>query len=144
MVKRIQVTFSRREYYLYEWLINYARKTVKGKRWGISEVVKEALKLYMIAKTATKLDVFDLYFRELFIGEFLECEDCGSRMKIENYRREGDVLVFELYCPGCNMLDRKRLDLSKFKTMEDIAKQMIEEIAETEEEEERKPWRIKV
>ncbi|MEM2571018.1 MAG: hypothetical protein QXP96_04760 [Thermoproteota archaeon] len=144
MVKRVQVTFSQGEYYLYDWLVNYARKTVKGRRWGISEVVKEALKLYMIAKTATRLDVFDLYFREYFIEEFLECEDCGSRMRVEDYYKEGDTVIFKLYCSGCATFGKKKLDLSKIRVLEDVAEHLMSEVEKTGEEKKEKSWKIKI
>lgn len=95
MRRRVVVWFRPEEEHLYLRLLSVARKTRKGRNWGISEYLKSLIRYHLFPENMPRELLFEFAYREIFGWR---CRFCGGRGKVKYLFDEGDKLRVQIQC----------------------------------------------
>ena len=119
----IQVTFTEDETPLYLWVMQRAKKTKSGKRWGVSKYIKQLIRADMFASGMGDELVVSQIVREMSEER---CPICGGRLKSQYIKQKANGKIHvSFYCPHCEMFHGKDIDPKEIFKIKDVIKGII-------------------
>ena len=116
----IQVTFTEDEAPLYLWVMQKAKKTKSGKRWGVSRYIKQLIRADMFASGMGDELVVSQIVREISEER---CPICGGRLRSQFIRQKANGKIHvSYYCPRCEMFHGKDIDPKEILKIKDLIK----------------------
>jgi hypothetical protein len=108
---QINLTFSKGEEKLYEWILSKAEKREKYRR-GVSEFIKELLWSEYMAERREPLTQWWMVVKELISGA--RCVWCGSKPTVKEVNEKCVVL----YCKRCQVSFSENIQIPRVKLPE--------------------------
>lgn len=127
MARIVKISFSRTEEDMYMWLLSKSRKTVSGKKYGISDYVKNLIKSAMIAEASGVVSIIELY-KDAVLNHV--CEYCGRRDSLIGVSVEGEGIKLKYWCRQCGIGSQKILEKTEFTELNKLA-ELVSKFTET-------------